>query len=386
MADTYHAIKLYKTTANSTTSSKRVGINVTDSTVTTGYALYVNGAINVTDSLNTNSLNTGDLVVTGSSSFTNGVTVGGELKFNKISAPTASGGTTYGNGTSGQVLKSNGTTVYWASDSNSDTKVTQAAAITNDGAYPIILGYNTATTAVTNTVNKTSTLTYNPSTKALKTGLATTANAIAIYSDANGTLSTKATASGAAYATSANGALTFGTLPVAQGGTGRTALTGSNSLRNDLGFGTGTGALPVANGGTGVTTVDLLALARITDLIGATTEYYETQSITSTSTSETAKVYTVVGSGIVIASATTVTGMDNDYGSTGARILKNDVLYAYNTNRVDVATPYQLGANCVAVMKVVNGDKISLGGFSTKVGTKNLYRVLLAIGCTLTTS
>ena len=219
MADTYHAIKLYKTTANSTTSSKRVGINVTDSTDTTGYALYVNGAINITDSLNT-----GDLVVTGSGSFTNGVSVGGELKFNKISAPTASGGTTYGNGTSGQVLKSNGTTVYWASDSNSDTKVTQAAAITNDGAYPIILGYNTATTAVTNTVNKSSTLTYNPSTKALKTGLTTTANAIAIYSDTSGTFSTKATASGAAYATATNGALTFGTLPVAQGGTGVTSI------------------------------------------------------------------------------------------------------------------------------------------------------------------
>lgn len=39
------------------------------------------------------------------------------LKLNKISAPTSSNGTTYGYGSSGQVLKSNGTTVYWASDS-----------------------------------------------------------------------------------------------------------------------------------------------------------------------------------------------------------------------------------------------------------------------------
>ncbi|MGN1341645.1 MAG: hypothetical protein ACI4VL_00245 [Bacilli bacterium] len=50
---------------------------------------------------------------------------------------------------------------------NVDTKVTQAAAITTAGEYPVILGYSTATTAVTNTVNKTSTLTYNPSTKIL---------------------------------------------------------------------------------------------------------------------------------------------------------------------------------------------------------------------------
>lgn len=48
------------------------------------------------------------------------------------------------------------------SDNNTDTKVTQAAAITTKAEYPIILGYSTATTAVTNTVNKASTLTYNP--------------------------------------------------------------------------------------------------------------------------------------------------------------------------------------------------------------------------------
>ena len=39
------------------------------------------------------------------------------LKFNKLNIPTASGGSTYGAGTSGQVLTSNGTTVYWGSAS-----------------------------------------------------------------------------------------------------------------------------------------------------------------------------------------------------------------------------------------------------------------------------
>lgn len=55
-------------------------------------------------------------------------------------------------------------------DTNTDTQVTQAAAITTNGSYPLLLGYSTATTAVTNTVNKTTTLNYNPSTKALTTG------------------------------------------------------------------------------------------------------------------------------------------------------------------------------------------------------------------------
>lgn len=50
-----------------------------------------------------------------------------------------------------------------------DEKVTQNAAITTAGEYPVILGNSTATTAVTNSVNKTSTLTYNPSTQILTT-------------------------------------------------------------------------------------------------------------------------------------------------------------------------------------------------------------------------
>ena len=43
------------------------------------------------------------------------------LQTNTIKVPTASNGSTYGPGTNGQVIKSNGTTVYWASDSNSNT-------------------------------------------------------------------------------------------------------------------------------------------------------------------------------------------------------------------------------------------------------------------------
>ena len=64
--------------------------------------------------------------------------------------------------------------------------------------------------------------------KATAANITTTANAIATYSNTTGTFSTKATASGAAYATAANGALTFGTLPVAQGGTGAASFTANS--------------------------------------------------------------------------------------------------------------------------------------------------------------
>ena len=43
---------------------------------------------------------------------------------NKILAPTTSGGSTYGVGTNGQVLKSNGTTVYWGADNSGGSTFT----------------------------------------------------------------------------------------------------------------------------------------------------------------------------------------------------------------------------------------------------------------------
>lgn len=52
------------------------------------------------------------------------VNAGKTFKLNKVSAPTASGGSTYGTGSNGQVLKSNGTTVYWGADNNAPTTIT----------------------------------------------------------------------------------------------------------------------------------------------------------------------------------------------------------------------------------------------------------------------
>ena len=69
--------------------------------------------------------------------------------------------------------------ICWSYDTNSDTKVTQSAAITTNGEYPVILGYSTSTSSVTNTVNKTSTLKYNPSTQILTTPKLKLSNATA---------------------------------------------------------------------------------------------------------------------------------------------------------------------------------------------------------------
>ena len=73
-----------------------------------------------------------------------------KIKISGISAPTASGGTTYGTGSNGQVLKSNGSGgVYWASDSNTNTQIRvyrQTGDNYNDD-YPILVS-RTATSSI----------------------------------------------------------------------------------------------------------------------------------------------------------------------------------------------------------------------------------------------
>lgn len=88
------------------------------------------------------------------------------------------------------------------------------------------------------------------------------ANGIIRFSSSGSYFSSTPTASGAFYATSANGSPTFGTLPVAQGGTG---LTSNPSMLVNLGSTSAasvlasaprpgiTGTLAVGHGGTGVT-------------------------------------------------------------------------------------------------------------------------------------
>ena len=69
------------------------------------------------------------------------------VKTSKLMVPTTSGGTTFGVGSNGQVLKSNGTTVYWASDSN--TTYSAGTGLTLDGNTKTFAAKLTSTTAAT---------------------------------------------------------------------------------------------------------------------------------------------------------------------------------------------------------------------------------------------
>ena len=84
------------------------------------------------------------LTMNGGCFLTNGVAdlTGGEyVKIKTLQLPTTSNGTTYGPGTNGQVLKSNGTSIYWANDNNSDTKNT--AGSTNSSSKLFLIGATT---------------------------------------------------------------------------------------------------------------------------------------------------------------------------------------------------------------------------------------------------
>lgn len=62
-------------------------------------------------------------------------------------------------------------TGYWVcADYDGDTKVTQSAVITTDGNFPLLLGYSTTTTAVTNAVKKAASLLFNPGKGILQVG------------------------------------------------------------------------------------------------------------------------------------------------------------------------------------------------------------------------
>ena len=107
--------------------------------------------------------------------------------------------------------------------------------------------------------------------KATAANLTTTANAIAIYTDTAGTFGTKATANGAAYATTTNGALTFGTLPVPQGGTGQTSIANIQAGKDGDGNTISSTYLKLAGG---TMTGDLTLKGDPTNALHAATKQY----------------------------------------------------------------------------------------------------------------
>ena len=88
-----------------------------------------------------------DLIVTGATRLI-GNAYTGSIQITTLNAPTSAGGTTYGPGTNGYVLKSNGSSVYWGSDNNAGGTVTSVRV---QATSPVTSSQNTAQTGTLNT-------------------------------------------------------------------------------------------------------------------------------------------------------------------------------------------------------------------------------------------
>jgi hypothetical protein len=84
----------------------------TNTTTSSDYRVLLSGSAN--DTTTTEGANKSGNLTFNPSTKELEIAAGGHIKTNGFYAPTTSGGSTYGAGTSGQVLTSNGTTTYWA--------------------------------------------------------------------------------------------------------------------------------------------------------------------------------------------------------------------------------------------------------------------------------
>lgn len=86
-----------------------------------------------------------DLIVTGAARIIGKLTAN-SIQTDKINVPTSSNGSTFGVGSNGNVLKSNGTTVYWGADTNDNTTYTLTQDATDKHKLTFTPSTGTATT------------------------------------------------------------------------------------------------------------------------------------------------------------------------------------------------------------------------------------------------
>ncbi len=248
----YYETYSLPTVATGLTENKSYSILTTKSTVTvaqggTGATTFTSNAVlygNGTSAIQAKASASGALYATATN---------GALSFGTL--PVAQGGTGTTSFTANSVVISGSTTTA-ALTTRAITNNTSNTAIATGTNIPTMNTIYYGLAVINNASQNRGVSIYAPTS-------AGTANQILVSAGGTSAPTWKATANGAAYATSTNGALTFGTLPIAQGGTG---LTSSPSMLTNLGSTTAanvlqasprpgvTGTLPVGNGGTGMTT------------------------------------------------------------------------------------------------------------------------------------
>lgn len=84
----------------------------------------------------------GNITVNGTTTLNDSTTIraGKSIQFDTLKLPTTNGGNTFGTGSNGQVLKSNGTTVYWGTDNNTNTDTKNTAGSTDTSSQIYLIG------------------------------------------------------------------------------------------------------------------------------------------------------------------------------------------------------------------------------------------------------
>ena len=193
-----------------------------------------------------------DLLVAGPSRFI-GDMLGNVLQITTIKAPTTAGGTTYGPGTSGKSLLSNGTSVYWGNPVINVSTITGILPVGNGGT-----GKSSLTAGYALIGNDTSAVNLRAITNLTTAGSDITSNDYLIT--ANTLVNYKGSTNWTRVGTISVGTWQGTTVGVAYGGTG---ITSNPSMIVDVGSTTAdnvfkaspspgvTGILAVGNGGTG---------------------------------------------------------------------------------------------------------------------------------------
>ena len=200
-----------------------------------------------------------------------------------------------------------------------------------------------------------------------RAAITTTANAVAYYSDTTGTFAKLSSAKGALYATSTNGALSFGKLPVGEGGTGCDTLASGEALIGNGTSAVGTRAITNNTSATAVTAS--------TNLITANTLYYHkgnsnivtVGTITSGTWKGTAIAADYIGSHSTdkLTSGTLGTargGLGND------SFTANRLLYTESATKISSTTSIYAGTDSISINATAapaNSGKFQVKGTST---------------------
>lgn len=161
-----------------------------------------------------------------------------------------------------------------------------------------------------------------------------------------------------------------------------TEITGDLTVGGDLDL--GTNVIPITNGGIGAdNAADALA-----SLSAGAVQYNTHDSGSLTADTTKTKTFTATGDGIVMISASMLSGTGT-WGGTEVRIELNGTIIAKCTDLFNSAYSGQYGACASAFLKVSTGDVIKAIGRSNRYQSGNtwdLYTNALALGCTLTVS